>query len=71
MNMKKIVIYLLALTLTGCLWSCDDDKPSGHSIFDTTVGPENEFEECINKAKAVMNALKEAEGGIDNDITCR
>ena len=45
--MKKIVIYLLALTLTGCLWSCDDDKPSGHSIFDTTVGPENEFEEWL------------------------
>ena len=43
---------------------------SGAGIVADSV-PENEFEECINKAKAVMNALKEAEGGIDNDITCR
>ncbi len=27
--------------------------------------PEKEFEECANKAKAVLNALKQAEGGID------
>ncbi|MGL4790064.1 MAG: anthranilate synthase component I family protein, partial [Anaerotignaceae bacterium] len=27
--------------------------------------PEMEYEECINKAKAVMNAIKTAEGGID------
>ena len=45
--MKKIVIYLLALTLTGCLWSCDDDKPSGHSIFDTNEEPGSEFDEWL------------------------
>jgi len=27
--------------------------------------PEREYEECVNKAKAVMNALQMAEGGID------
>ena len=26
-----------------------------------------EYEECINKAKAVVNALQLAEGGIDHD----
>lgn len=36
---------------------------SGAGIVADSV-PENEYEECINKAKAVMNALKEADGGI-------
>lgn len=27
--------------------------------------PEKEYEECINKAKAVLNAVKSSEGGID------
>ena len=31
--------------------------------------PENEYQECINKAKAVVKALEEAEGGIDDDFT--
>ena len=31
--------------------------------------PENEFMECINKAKAVLTAVDIAQGGIDNDIT--
>ena len=26
--------------------------------------PENEFDECINKARAVMEALKIADGGL-------
>lgn len=29
--------------------------------------PENEYQECINKAKAVVLAVKEANGGLDND----
>ncbi|MCL2773347.1 MAG: anthranilate synthase component I [Oscillospiraceae bacterium] len=41
---------------------------SGAGIVADSV-PEKEYEECINKAKAVMNALKQADGGIDNDIT--
>jgi len=37
---------------------------SGAGIVADSV-PENEFEECVNKAKAVLNALEQAEGGID------
>ena len=29
--------------------------------------PENEYQECINKAKAVVLAVKEANGGLDDD----
>jgi anthranilate synthase component 1 len=38
---------------------------SGAGIVADSV-PELEFEESINKTRAVINALKEAEGGIDN-----
>ena len=37
---------------------------SGAGIVADSI-PENEYQECINKAKAVMNALKMAEGGLD------
>lgn len=37
---------------------------SGAGIVADSV-PEAEFKECANKAKAVLNALEEAEGGID------
>ena len=37
---------------------------SGAGIVADSV-PENEYRECINKAKAVMNALEQAKGGID------
>ena len=37
---------------------------SGAGIVADSV-PENEFEECINKAKAVMKAIETAEGGIE------
>lgn len=37
---------------------------SGAGIVADSV-PEKEYQECINKAKAVMNALKDAQGGID------
>jgi len=30
--------------------------------------PEREYTECLNKAQAVITALEQAEGGIDNDI---
>ncbi len=39
---------------------------SGAGIVADSV-PEREYEECINKAKAVMNALKIAEGGLSDD----
>ena len=37
---------------------------SGAGIVADSI-PEKEYQECINKAKAVMNALEEAQGGID------
>ena len=37
---------------------------SGAGIVADSV-PEKEYQECINKAKAVVNALKDAKGGID------
>lgn len=43
---------------------------SGAGIVADSV-PENEYQECINKAKAVMQALEAAEGGIDHDIADR
>lgn len=41
---------------------------SGAGIVADSVA-ENEYQECINKAKAVMTALTEAEGGVDLDLT--
>lgn len=37
---------------------------SGAGIVADSV-PQKEYQECINKAKAVMNALAAAQGGID------
>jgi len=37
---------------------------SGAGIVADSV-PETEYQECINKAKAVMYALNQAQGGID------
>jgi hypothetical protein len=45
-----------------CVTLADDGRP-----FDLTTAevPEREFEECQNKARAVIAALREAEGGLD------
>lgn len=43
---------------------------SGAGIVADSV-PENEYQECINKAKAVMQALEAAKGGIDRDLADR
>lgn len=46
-------------------------KKNGKAFIRTGAGivadsvPEAEYKECINKAKAVLNAIKESEGGID------
>jgi len=40
---------------------------SGAGIVADSV-PVNEYNECINKAKAVMMAVRDSEGGIDNDF---
>ena len=37
---------------------------SGAGIVADSI-PENEYQECINKAKAVMNALDMAQGGLE------
>lgn len=41
---------------------------SGAGIVADSV-PESEYQECINKAKAVVKALELAKGGIDDDFT--
>lgn len=41
---------------------------SGAGIVADSI-PSQEYEECIHKAKAVMNAIKQSEGGIDDDFT--
>lgn len=40
---------------------------SGAGIVADSV-PEKEYRECINKAQAVISAISEAQGGIDNDF---
>lgn len=40
---------------------------SGAGIVADSV-PENEYQECINKAKAVMQAIETAKGGLDHDL---
>lgn len=37
---------------------------SGAGIVSDSI-PESEYHECVNKAKAVLNAIKQSEGGID------
>ncbi|MPM77162.1 Anthranilate synthase component 1 [bioreactor metagenome] len=41
---------------------------SGAGIVADSV-PENEYQECVNKAKAVIAALETAQGGLDDDTT--
>lgn len=43
---------------------------SGAGIVADSI-PENEYMECINKAKAVVLAVQQADGGIDDDSTSR
>ena len=38
-------------------------------IFDSR--PENEYNECLNKARAVLDALRLADGGLYNDFNDR
>ena len=57
-NLDTCIAIRLAFAKNGKVY-----VRSGAGIVADTV-PEKEYEECINKAKAVMNALKEADGGI-------
>lgn len=58
-NLDTCIAIRLAFSKNGKVF-----VRSGAGIVADSV-PKSEYQECINKAKAVMNALKAAEGGID------
>ncbi len=58
-NLDTCIAIRLAFSKNGKVF-----VRSGAGIVADSV-PKKEYEECLNKAKAVMNALKEAEGGLD------
>lgn len=45
--MKRLLIYLFAVALAGCFWSCDEDKPGDDSIFDTTPVEGSAFDQWL------------------------
>ena len=58
-NLDTCIAIRLAFAKNGKVY-----VRSGAGIVADSV-PEKEYEECINKAKAVVNALKEADGAIE------
>lgn len=62
-NMDTCIAIRLAFVKNGKVFI-----RSGAGIVADSV-PENEYNECINKAKAVVLALEKSEGGIDYDTT--
>ena len=58
-NMDTCIAIRLAFKKNGKVF-----VRSGAGIVADSV-PENEYQECINKAAAVINAVRESEGGID------
>ena len=60
-NMDTCIAIRLAFKKNGKVFI-----RSGAGIVANSV-PENEFNECINKAKAVLNAIDFAQGGVDDD----
>lgn len=47
--MRTIGIYIIAILLTGFIWSCSEDDVNVDSIFDTSEIERNEFEEWLLK----------------------
>ncbi len=47
--MRTIGIYIIAILLTGSIWSCREDDITGDSIFDTSEIERNEFEKWLLK----------------------
>ncbi|MBN1182174.1 MAG: putative zinc-binding metallopeptidase [Bacteroidales bacterium] len=47
--MRAIGIYIIAILLTGSIWSCSEDDITGDSIFDTSEIERNEFEKWLLK----------------------
>lgn len=60
-NLDTCIAIRLAFSKNGKVF-----VRSGAGIVADSV-PKNEYRECINKAKAVMKSIEEAQGGIDND----
>ncbi len=58
-NLDTCIAIRLAFSKNGKVF-----VRSGAGIVADSV-PKTEFKECMNKARAVLNALKEAEGGLD------
>lgn len=61
-NLDTCIAIRLAFSKNGKVF-----VRSGAGIVADSV-PEKEYQECINKAKAVVKALEQAEGGIDDDF---
>lgn len=62
-NLDTCIAIRLAFSKNGKVF-----VRSGAGIVADSV-PKTEYQECLNKAKAVIKALKEAGGGIDDDFT--
>jgi anthranilate synthase component 1 len=58
-NMDTCIAIRLAFKKNGKVF-----VRSGAGIVADSV-PVNEYQECLNKAQAVINALQQSEGGID------
>ena len=58
-NMDTCIAIRLAFMKSGRVF-----VRAGAGIVADSI-PENEYQECINKAAAVVNAVRESEGGID------
>lgn len=61
-NLDTCIAIRLAFSKNGKVF-----VRSGAGIVADSV-PEKEYQECINKAKAVVKALEQARGGIDDDF---
>ena len=59
-----VMIQMLQLLLYAiCLMNSIYIRSGAGIVYDSV--PEKEAVECINKAKAVVNAIKQAEGGLE------
>lgn len=69
--MKKIGIYLLTFTLAAFVWACDDDDPSGKSIFNISSPERNEFDNWLleNYTNPYNVSYKYRMEDIESDMT--
>lgn len=64
-NMDMCIAIRIAYRKGENVYAC-----SGAGIVYDSI-PENEYHECLNKAKAIVKAIKEADGGIEDDFINR